>query len=353
MIGAVVPTCNRRDNLELLMASLAAQTTDTFVVIVADDGSTDGTRDLVEDLARSSVWADRLRWIGCGPDLGVRTGRARNIGAANVPAGAALLVMLDTDLVLRPEAMSLFRNTHEEHPEAVLFGTVEWLPPLDRAVVLDALSQRQLPALRARVPRTEPIRVKGTFTGPELRGALFERPAGTAVPLRPEWALPLNSGWPLSEYWRAGGFDESMQGYGYQDMDLGARAAKAGVTCVACKDIWALHVWHPKPPRAMVENQRNLDRYLRTHGEFLRRHTPDDVLEVDIDWGLWWHYHADRGGAVVRSGNQVWAVNRSRRDRLALPDESWLPDLGYAAGEFTEIPAADLDQMLDHGTAGT
>jgi glycosyltransferase involved in cell wall biosynthesis len=81
VIGAVVPTCDRRDNLELLLASLAAQTFDDFAVIVADDGSSDGTHDFVEDLARSSTWKDRLRWVGCGPDLGVRIGRARNIGA--------------------------------------------------------------------------------------------------------------------------------------------------------------------------------------------------------------------------------------------------------------------------------
>jgi predicted glycosyltransferase involved in capsule biosynthesis len=84
------------------------------------------------------------------------------------------------------------------------------------------------------------------------------------VPLRPEWALPLNSGWPLTEYWRDGGFDESMQGYGYQDIELGARAARAGVTCRPRSDLWALHAWHPKPSEAMLENQHNLDRYLRS-----------------------------------------------------------------------------------------
>jgi validoxylamine A glucosyltransferase len=351
MIGAVVPTYNRRDNLETLFMSLAAQTVDDFAVVVADDGSSDGIREFIEDLALSNTWRDRLRWVGCGPHLGVRTGRARNIGAANLPGGAELLVMLDTDLVLRPEAMSLFRGAHQRHPRAVLFGTVEWLPPLERTAVLDALRRREPATLKTQVPRTQPIRAQGTFTGPELRDTLFRCPSDTPIPLRPEWALPLNSGWPLATYWQIGGFDESIGGYGYQDMDMGVRAAKAGLTCVACPDIWALHVWHPKPAQAMVENQRNLDRYLRTHGEFLRRHTPDDVLEVDVDWRLWWHYHAERGGAVTRSGNQIYAVNRSRRDRLALPDASWLADLGHAPNEFSDVPAAELDRMLDHGTA--
>ncbi|MGH3547437.1 MAG: glycosyltransferase family 2 protein [Pseudonocardiaceae bacterium] len=352
MIGAVVPVCNRRDNLELMLASLEAQTVDDFAVVVADDGSTDGSRELVEDLARSPTWKRRLRWIGCGPDMGVRTGRARNIGAANLPTSVSLLIMLDSDLVLRPEAMSLFHQAHRAQPEAVVLGLVEWLPPLDRAMLRDAVRRGDLNPLRARVPRAKPVRVRGTFTGPELRGTLFERPAAAPIPLRPEWALPLNSGWPLTEYWRAGGFDESMQGYGYQDMDFGARAAQAGVTCLPRNDLWALHVWHPKPSQAMLENQRNLDRYLRTHGEYLRQHAPADDLEVDVDWGLWWHYHADRGGAVVRAANQLWALSRNRRHRIALPDECWLRDLGHSPDGFTTIPAAVVEKIIDHGTAG-
>lgn len=351
MIGAVVPVCNRRDNLELLLASLEAQTTDEFAVVVADDGSTDGTRELVGDLAQSMTWTRRLRWIGCGPDLGVRTGRARNIGAANLPEDVSMLVMLDSDLVLRPEAISLFQQAHREHPTSVLFGRVEWLPPLDRDVVYDAVRDRDLLSLRWRVPRDDPVRVEGTFTGPELRHTLFEAATVDPIPLRPEWALPLNSGWPLTEYWRVGGFDESMQGYGYQDMEFGARAARTGVTCVPRDELWALHVWHPKPPKAMIENQRNLDHYLRVHGEFLRQDASDASLEVDVDWGLWWHYHVDRGGGVAREANQLWAISRDRRHRIALPDEGWLPELGHGIDVHSTVESAELDRMIDHGTA--
>ncbi|MGH3567755.1 MAG: glycosyltransferase family 2 protein [Pseudonocardia sp.] len=350
MIGAVVPVCNRRDNLVLLLESMQIQTDDD-IVVVADDGSTDGTRDLVEDLAHSSVWGRRLRWIGCGPDLGVRTGRARNIGAANLPGDVELLVMLDSDLVLRPEAMALFRTAHREQPDTVLLGAVEWLPPLDRAVVHDAVIGQELPVLRTQVPTGAPIRVEGTFTGPELRTDLFRRRPDTAVALDPGWALPLNSGWPPALYWRAGGFDEAMQGYGYQDMEFGVRAAQAGATCVPCPQLWALHVWHPKPPRAMGENQRNLDLYLRRHRDFLRRHHTDDDLEADVDWRLWWHYHAEREGAAVRDDEQLWALSRDRRHRLVLPDPSWLPRLGHRLDAVTPASRNQLDQAADHGTA--
>lgn len=344
MIGVVVPVYNRRDNLELLLASLERQSCTDFHVVVADDGSTDGTREVVERLARTAVWGGRLRWVGCGPNHGVRTGRARNIGAANLDPSTRLLVMLDSDLVLRPDAMACFAAARLRHPSHVLLGRVEWLPPLDRATVLAAVMGGTLDGLRERVPRHQPARIEGTFTGPELRDGLYDLDPDRAVPLRPEWALPLNSGWPLELYWAVGGFDESLRGYGYQDMDLGARAAKAGARCLARPELWSLHVWHPKPAKAMAENQRNLDFYLRRHGA-------NRIIETDVDWTLWWHYHAERGGSVARSNGRLWTISGDRRHRLALPDPSWLARLGHCPHAGEEIPFDDLSRIPDHGIA--
>jgi glycosyltransferase involved in cell wall biosynthesis len=344
MIGAVVPTYNRRDNLALLLTSLERQSYAGFHVVVADDGSTDGSRDLVEGRARSAAWGGRLRWVCCGPNQGTRTGRARNIGAANLEPESRLLVMLDSDLVLQPDAMARFAAAHADHPGDVLLGLVEWLPPLDRNIVLTAIIEGDLNRLRERVPRQQPIRIQGTFTGPELRESLVDLAADRAVQLRPEWALPLNSAWPVDLYWEIGGFDESMRGYGYQDMEFGARAARAGARCLPRAEVWALHVWHPKPAKSMLENQRNLDFYLRRHGT-------NRIIETEIDWSLWWHYHAERGGIVVRHGSRLWALNGTRDRRLALPAFSWARRLGHC-GHLIE--AADPDVLaaaLDCGDA--
>ncbi|MBV9025520.1 MAG: glycosyltransferase family 2 protein [Streptomycetaceae bacterium] len=344
-IGVVIPVCNRRENLSLLLASLARQTTIAFHVVVADDGSSDGTRAMVESLAATPVWAGRLRWIGCGPDFGVRTARARNIGVANLPEDTTLVVFLDSDLVVQTTAIAAFVDLHRRHPDTVLTGLVDWLPPGPHTEVEQAIATQTLGWLRQKVPPGIPRRVGGTFVGPELRSGLFDH--DTQVPLRPEWALPLNSAWPISVYWRLGGFDEAMTGYGYEDNELGARAFAAGVHCLPRPELWALHVWHPKPDVAMAENQRNLDYYLRRHG-------PNPLMETDVDWRLWFHYHVERGGIAVRGSHTLWALDANRHHRLALPDASWLGLLGHYTGSVHQLPWADPDELakaLDHGTA--
>jgi glycosyltransferase involved in cell wall biosynthesis len=344
MIGAVVPAYNREANLGLLLASLERQSSTDFHVVVADDGSTDGTASLIAGLARRPAWRGRLTRISCGPHQGVRTGRARNIGAANLPDGTSLLMMLDTDLILQPDAIAMLGDAHARHPGKVLLGMVDWLPPMNQDELLETVRSGDIIALRDQVPTAAPARVQGTFVGPELRTGLLELPAGQPAPLLPQWALPLNSAWPLDLYWAAGGFDEAMSGYGYQDMELGSRAAAAGAQCVPCPELWALHVWHSKPPAAMGENQRNLDRYLRRWGT-------NGVSEIDIDWSLWFHYHKERGGTVARSAEGLWAVSGDRRHRIALPDDGWLEPLGHCAHAGAEIPAGELARMTDHGTA--
>lgn len=351
MIGAVVPVFNRLANLRLLLESLEQQSTQDFVVVVADDGSTDGTREHVRSLAGTPWWRDRLRWVGCGPNIAVRTGRARNIGAANLPEECSLLLMLDSDLVMQPAAVEGFAARHAQAPDAVICAQVDWLPPTASDHVSQAVRAHGLAELREKVPSGSPRRVEGTFTGTELRVGLTALEPGGLAPLRPEWALPLNSGWPVDRYWAVGGFDETMTGYGYQDMELGARAARRGVQCLWAPELWALHVWHPKGARAMTENQRNLDVYLRRNGEFLRSHGFGADIEVDVDWALWWHYHQERGGRVVQAESVVYAISHDGRHMLALPDSTWYSRLGHPGLRNEDIPEVPPPAALLHGIA--
>jgi|SRR5579859_1763677 len=113
MIGAVVPIYNRRDNLALLLTSLERQSYAGFHVVVADDGSTDGSRELVEGRDRWAAWDGRLRWVCCGPNRGTRTDYGHSMALA---IGGSLFLAspgrADSDIVgtsLRPPILKCWR----------------------------------------------------------------------------------------------------------------------------------------------------------------------------------------------------------------------------------------------------
>src|SRR5947209_9616549 len=107
-VGVVIPTYNRRHNLVYTLQSLAWQTYQDFHVVIADDGSTDGTRQLIEQLMHQAPWQGRLRWVGCGSNSGYGHHRAKNIGAANLPQECTFMLMLDSDIIFNTDVIDLY-----------------------------------------------------------------------------------------------------------------------------------------------------------------------------------------------------------------------------------------------------
>ncbi|MFB9378736.1 glycosyltransferase family 2 protein [Kineococcus gynurae] len=95
--SVVIATYQAADTLVEQFAALAAQrTTFSFEVLVCDNGSTDGTRDLV------AAWTGRLpglRWVDASARRGA--GAARNVGAAE--AAGEWLAFCDADDVVDPD----------------------------------------------------------------------------------------------------------------------------------------------------------------------------------------------------------------------------------------------------------
>ncbi len=347
-IGVVIPTRDRRQNLDSLLTSLRYQTLQGFAVVVADDGSTDGTREMVERHVSDPSWGCDLRWVGCGPSGG-RRARARNIGMANLPAGNSLVVMLDSDLILQPTAIEQFAALHVKHPKDVLLGPVDRLPPMEAAKIISYITAGDIIGLRGLVPNEYSVSIPlasdpGKLeVGPDYRPGFFLGEAGRPVPMVRYGPVNNNAGWPLSTVCSLGGFDECMQGWGHEDLEFGARAANKGTKCVFQPELWALHVWHAQPARSGYEWQRNLDYYIRRHGDL--------ELEILADWSLWFHYHSERAGCVLRCRDQLWALNRARTDRICLPDQSWLRRLGHCGHEIQVVSPDELAFLVDHGLA--
>lgn len=119
-VSVVVPTFNRRSSLQRLLEGLAAQSYPAaqFEVVVVDDGSTDGTAELLRDLVLPYEMRVLNQEHG-GP------GAARNLGVA--AARGELIAFLDDDVVPARNLLREHVETHGTARDSVVIGPMS--PP--------------------------------------------------------------------------------------------------------------------------------------------------------------------------------------------------------------------------------
>lgn len=118
-ISVVVPVRNEEDSVRALLDGLLAQTLPPHEIVITDGGSTDATRDIIEEeFVKTGRPVRLLREEFSMP------GRARNIGAAN----ARNEWIAFTDAGNRPEPVwleMLARNVIGEKPVDVVYGSYD------------------------------------------------------------------------------------------------------------------------------------------------------------------------------------------------------------------------------------
>jgi glycosyltransferase involved in cell wall biosynthesis len=116
-ISVVITTYNRCDLLASALASLLAQEADgvRFEIIVVDNNSTDGTREVIESSMKAN--ATVLRYIFEGAQ-GISQGR--NAGIRN--ARAPIIAFTDDDVRVAPDWVRNIKRAFDEHPEADFIG---------------------------------------------------------------------------------------------------------------------------------------------------------------------------------------------------------------------------------------
>ncbi len=112
-VTVLVPTCNRAPLLGAALHSILDQTFTDFEIIVVDDGSTDGTAEIVAALRDARVRYLHQPHAGIGATLnaGLRAGRGRYVAR------------LDSDDLWSPELLSTLAPVLERRPDVgVVYG---------------------------------------------------------------------------------------------------------------------------------------------------------------------------------------------------------------------------------------
>jgi len=105
-----IPTYNRAHTLERALDSIGAQSFTDFEIVIVDDGSTDGTGELVERWKNRSGLPVTYVWQ---PNQGKHA--AHNLGAEL--ARGSFFVTLDSDDMLAPRALEIFKSHWDRIPE--------------------------------------------------------------------------------------------------------------------------------------------------------------------------------------------------------------------------------------------
>lgn len=202
-VSFVVPTFRRPDTLRSTLDALLQldYPASDYEVVVVDDGSGDGTADVVSGLAATDA---RIRYHP-QPNSGVAT--ARNNGAK--AATGELLIFLDDDMLVAPGHIQAHLAVREQHGDCLVNG--HW-------VFSEATGQslRQTPFGRYRIVLEDEIRER--YAKVEIGEGRFEITSVTAA----------NLGVSARTFAELGGFDERFPYAGYEDQEFSYRAREAG-----------------------------------------------------------------------------------------------------------------------------
>jgi len=245
-ISVIITTYNRPDALALVLQALAIQTVQNFEVIIADDGSTIITQNLINHLRSRLPYPIVHLWQ---EDKGFRAAMARNRAIAI--AQARYIIFLDGDCL----PLEQFISRHQQLAESGHFVT-------GNRILLTADFTAQV------IAQSLPL---GSWSYFDWIRAYLRRDCNRLLPLlflpngrwrtwgRQRWqgAKTCNLAVWREDLVKINGFNEKFQGWGHEDAELVVRLLRSGLRRKEGRfSVPVLHLWHPEQDRSQETNNR-------------------------------------------------------------------------------------------------
>ncbi len=219
VISLIISTYNRPDALSLILRALAAQSQSDFEVIIADDGSTQETSDLITTIKNLHSFPITHVWQ---EDQGFRLAKIRN--QAVEASSGEYLIFLDGDCI--PPYNYIERHRKLAEPGYFVAGNRILLSEEFTTVVLQSEVQIwNWPAWKWVIGRARRQINR-------LLPAIYLPLGGLRKAVKSPWrgVKGCNLAIWRKDYIAINGFDERYQGWGYEDADIAVRLDRQGVS---------------------------------------------------------------------------------------------------------------------------
>jgi GT2 family glycosyltransferase len=244
-VAVVIPAYQAEPFLAECVASVLAQSLESFHVVIVDDGSTDDT------LRTARSFTDARVLVITGPNRG--PAHARNAGVRAAPP-SRYIAFLDADDVWDPPKLAMQTRFLDEHPEVAGVGCrMRYISSRGRVLgttgeLIDAQKQRAI-----------------------ARGELFPFPTPSLVTPRTAFAA-------------VGGFEEFLGTHGSEDLDLYARLARYGELVCLPSTLGSVRIHR----RSLMSQRR---REINTAARFVRQRLIARDQGRELTWEAFLRQH--------------------------------------------------------------
>lgn len=259
-ISFVILTWNSERHVEECLSSVLALGDLCLEVHVVDNGSTDGTAEVLRKLASAD---NRLRVKRLDANLGTTV--SRNMALREISSRATHVCVLDSDTVVNRSAFETLLGALNMHPEVGVVG-----PGMSSSSGEVQLSGRKLPSLGLKLRKAWP------FGSVAQRAADEERPSSPVTDGLQDVGYLLSACWllPVSSLQKVGLLDEAIF-YAPEDVDWCLRCHEAGLRVCFCPDACITHEYqrlsHKKViSKTNLEHLKGLSHYFYKHGYLFR-----------------------------------------------------------------------------------
>lgn len=193
-LSIVISVYNQKETLRKILSGLAGQIKNPkdFEVVITDDGSTDGTAEFVKK-TRFPIFMKYLQ-------AEKNAGRAQNRNRGFAKTVGRHVFFLDGDMVPGPDLVKTHMAMWKKYPNDVILGSIK------------------------NPPEYKPDRLHKYLYS---RGFLNQ---SKETPIPGRYLTGSNFSVNREAFEKLSGFDESFEGWGGEDTDLGLRLEKQGIT---------------------------------------------------------------------------------------------------------------------------